>query len=81
MSIKSDQGKSIDRADDIPYSIAGLERAIRSCQVNIKTFEDAINTEHANMGKFNYMLETLKRKEKQQKKITISLEETEEDGD
>ena len=47
--------QKVDRADDIPYSIEGIKRAIRAAEVNIKTFEDAINTERMNIGKFQFM--------------------------
>lgn len=63
MSIKREQGKDINRANDIPYSIDGLKRAIRAAEVNIVTFEDAIKQEHRNIGQFNFMLETLEKKQ------------------
>ncbi len=57
--------QKVDRADDIPYSIEGIKRAIRAAEVNIKTFEDAINTERMNIGKFQFMLETLEKKQEE----------------
>ena len=59
MSIKREQGKDIDRANDIPYSLDVIHRGIRSAEVNIATFEDAIKREREDIGKFRWMIEML----------------------
>lgn len=64
-------GKRVNRANDIPYSMDGLRRAIRAAEVNIVTFKDAIEKEYVNIGQFKFMLNTLEKKQ---------LEESE-DGD
>lgn len=59
--------QKVDRAMDPQYSLEGLERAIRAAEVNIATFEDAINTERENIGKFKFMKDAIERKEAEAK--------------
>ena len=45
------------------YSVENLRRGIKQCNDNIKTFEDAIKKERASIKDFEFMIETIERKE------------------
>lgn len=75
MSIKREQGKDIDRANDIPYSLDALHRGIRAAEVNIATFEDAINREREQIGQFKWMIDVLEKKKAREEEIKIQLEQ------
>lgn len=59
MSIKREQGRDVDRANDIPYSLDVIHNSIRAAEINIATFEDAIKKEREDVGKFKWMIEVL----------------------
>ena len=69
MSIKKEQGKNIDRADSVPYSLEAIERGIRAAEVNIATFEDAINREREQIGQFKWMKSVLEKKQARQEEL------------
>lgn len=47
------------------HSIEGLKRGIEHAKKNIKTFEDAIETERETISRFYEMIDTLKQKERE----------------
>lgn len=49
------------------FSVDNLKRGIKQAEKNIRTFEDAIKTEHETIGKFKWMIEQAERKEKERK--------------
>lgn len=57
------------------YSIEALENGIRSCDVNIKTFEDAIKRERQTQTEYRWMIDKIKEKKHREEmsKITIAL--------
>jgi len=44
------------------YSVESLHRAIRSCEVNIVTFQDAIEKERQTMASYRWMIEKIEEK-------------------
>ncbi len=46
------------------YSIESLHNGIRSCEVNIVTFKDAIDKELETMTRYRWMIDKIKQKQK-----------------
>lgn len=44
------------------YSVESLHNGIRSCEVNIVTFEDAIKKERKTMTEYRWMIDQIERK-------------------
>jgi len=44
------------------YSVESLYNGIRSCEVNIRTFEDAIKKERATMVEYRWMISKIEEK-------------------
>jgi len=49
------------------YSTESLENGIESCKKNIQTFEDAIDKERNTIKEYRDMIETVQRKEREEK--------------
>lgn len=47
------------------YSVESLHNGIRSCEVNIKTFEDAIKKERQTMVEYRWMIEKIEKKKEE----------------
>jgi len=59
------------------YSVEALHRGIRSCEVNIVTFEDAIKRERQQMTEYRWMIDQINRKKKQKEeaeKVQIQVD-------
>ena len=54
------------------YSIENLRNGIKQASKNIKTFEDAIEKERATIKEFEYMIETIERKEQLKNGVTVN---------
>ena len=54
------------------YSIENLRNGIKQASKNIKTFEDAIEKERATIKEFEFMIETIERKEQLKNGVTVN---------
>jgi len=63
------------------YSIEGLKRGIENCQKNIQIFKDAIRQEEQKIKQYQFYMQEILRKEKEQKEMTKHIiVEVSEDG-